>query len=283
MPCILACTDGSRYAASVYDLAAWAAARLDATVEVLHVLDHHRERGQGDLQGNLGVNSRDELLTELAELDEARAKVAVKRARVVLDQAREHLAAAGVAEPRLTSRHGTLLETLAEFEEHADLVVIGKRGENASVDVDHLGGNLERVVRACGHPVLVAPRQMPAIDRVLIAYDGGPSARRAVEAAAASPLVRGLDIHLAMADADTASNRAALDKARASLEGAGHRVQTHLRLDEAERLIPALIQELGIGLLIMGAYGHSRIRRLIVGSTTTTVIRTTHVPVLMVR
>lgn len=36
-------------------------------------------------------------------------------------------------------------------------------------------------------------------------------------------------------------------------------------------------------MLMMGAYGHSPIRTLIVGSTTTTMIRTVHVPVLLVR
>ncbi|MEO6054349.1 MAG: universal stress protein, partial [Chthoniobacterales bacterium] len=36
-------------------------------------------------------------------------------------------------------------------------------------------------------------------------------------------------------------------------------------------------------LLVMGAYGHSRIRQLMVGSTTTAMVRTCQVPVLMFR
>jgi nucleotide-binding universal stress UspA family protein len=36
-------------------------------------------------------------------------------------------------------------------------------------------------------------------------------------------------------------------------------------------------------MLVMGAYGHSPLRTLIVGSTTTAMIRTVHVPVLLVR
>ena len=38
MPRILACTDGSIYAASVYDHAAWAALRIGAQVDIVHVL-----------------------------------------------------------------------------------------------------------------------------------------------------------------------------------------------------------------------------------------------------
>ena len=39
----------------------------------------------------------------------------------------------------------------------------------------------------------------------------------------------------------------------------------------------------GIVLLVLGAYGHSRIRQLIVGSTTTALLRLCSVPVLVLR
>jgi len=39
----------------------------------------------------------------------------------------------------------------------------------------------------------------------------------------------------------------------------------------------------GIGLLVMGAYGHSRIRNLVIGSTTTEMLRICPVPVMLFR
>ena len=39
----------------------------------------------------------------------------------------------------------------------------------------------------------------------------------------------------------------------------------------------------GVGLIVMGAYGHTRIRELILGSTTSHIIRQTRVPVLLTR
>lgn len=196
---ILACTDGSTpYATSVYDHAAWAAKRIGATVEILHVLDHHSDRkGVGvDLSGSIGMDARDELLEQLAELDNVKAKVAQKRARVILDHAQQRLAEHGVTDVTLQQRHGTLVETLAEFEETANMVVIGKRGENHDVASEHLGANLERVVRSSKKPVLVASRAFKTIEKVLIAFDGSPSARRAVEAIGRSPLLRGLTCHV---------------------------------------------------------------------------------------
>ena len=48
-------------------------------------------------------------------------------------------------------------------------------------------------------------------------------------------------------------------------------------------MLPSLARARGAGLLVMGAYGHSRIRQLVVGSTTTTLLRLSEVPVLVLR
>jgi len=50
-----------------------------------------------------------------------------------------------------------------------------------------------------------------------------------------------------------------------------------------EQVLPALFKAQGTALLVMGAFGHSRIRQLIVGSTTTTLLRLSEVPVLILR
>ncbi|MGY6631794.1 MAG: universal stress protein, partial [Wenzhouxiangella sp.] len=51
----------------------------------------------------------------------------------------------------------------------------------------------------------------------------------------------------------------------------------------AEQVINDQIGQLDLELLVMGAYGHSRIRHLIVGSTTTAVLRSCSIPVLLLR
>ncbi len=58
MPRILACTDGSIYANSVYDHAAWAAERLGgASVQVLHVLDRAAGAAPADRSGAIGFDA----------------------------------------------------------------------------------------------------------------------------------------------------------------------------------------------------------------------------------
>src|SRR3546814_7414358 len=73
---------------------------------------------------------------------------------------------------------------------------------------------VERVVRQSVKPVLVASRTFRKIARALIAFDGGPSSRKAVSFAATSPLFEDVELHLVVAGAETDKNRKALRGAR---------------------------------------------------------------------
>lgn len=281
---VLACIDGSVYSQSVCDHAVWAALRLGAPLEYLHVMDRHPETAATrDLSGSIGFDSRDSLLSELTLLDEKRSKLARQHGREMLDrvvlQARER----GVAnvEPRL--RHGALVDTLTELEKDVRLFVLGKRGEHADFAKLHLGSELERAVRAVHRPLLVASRQFKPIQKFLIAFDGSETTRKGVEMIAASPLFKGLTCHVVMAGGDTADARVQIQWAHDALASAGFEVQSGIRPGHADAVISQYVSANAIDVLVMGAYGHSRIRHLIVGSTTTAMIRTCLIPVLLLR
>ncbi|WP_157016918.1 universal stress protein [Mesorhizobium xinjiangense] len=279
---ILALVDGSIYAKSVTGLAAWAADRLGLPVDVAHVLGRRMASGF-DLSGSLDVDQRATLLKELADLDEQHGRIAQEKGRAILNAAKSLLQEAGVDEVAAKLRHGDLLDTLADLEADAEMVVIGKRGEAADFAKLHLGSNLERVVRASKRPVLVAARAFTPFDHFLIAYDSGRSANRAIEYLVQSPLLKGMKCVLLSVGADTPENHSRLEAPAALLKGAGFEVETELAQGEPDEVIGARVEEAGIGLLVMGAYGHSRIRSLVIGSTTTAMVRRCKVPVLMFR
>ena len=56
-----------------------------------------------------------------------------------------------------------------------------------------------------------------------------------------------------------------------------------IRQGPPDAVIAKSVEADGVDLLVMGAYGHSRIRSLIIGSTTTSMIRQCLVPVLLFR
>lgn len=281
---LIALVDGSVYAQSVCDHGAWAACRTGASVELLHVLGRRETASvPADLSGNITLGARTALLEELSALDEQRGKLAQKRGRAILDDAKARIEASGVEAVTTKLRIGDVVETVAELEAEADLVVVGKRGEAADFARLHLGSNLERVVRSSNKPVFVASRAFRPITRFLIAYDGGTSSMKAVDYIARSPLFAGLDCRLLTAGADSEQLRKRLGDARVLLESGGYRVSVDVRAGQPEAVIAQAVESESVDLLVMGAYGHSRIRSLIIGSTTTEMVRSCKVPVVLFR
>jgi nucleotide-binding universal stress UspA family protein len=281
---ILACLDDSPYAASVCDHAAWAARRAGATLHVLHALDAHREHAEhSDLSGSIGPGTNASLLAELAALEETKNRLARERGKALLAEAERRLAAAGVASVSSEQLHGGLVETVTRLEATADLVVLGKRGEHADFAKLHLGSNLERVIRASTRPVLVASRKFEPIEQFLVAHDGGASIGKAIAFATENPLLRGLKCLLLRAGRVDSTAERSLAEAAGTLRAAGYEVSTRAEPGEPETVLANALSSQRAQLLVMGAYGHSRIRQLLVGSTTTATVRTCKVPVLLFR
>jgi nucleotide-binding universal stress UspA family protein len=280
---IIALVDGSIYSASVCEHAAWIAERTGAPVELLHVLGRREGAETTDLSGSIRLGARTALLEELAALDAQRAKLVAHRGRAILDDARALLEGAGVTDVTTRLRHGDIVETVAEVEHEARVILIGKRGEAADFAKGHLGSNLERIVRACHKPVFVAARAFRPIEKVLLAYDGGTSAMKAVDHIARSPLFVGLRVHVVTVGAATPEIKKGLEDARALLAAAGIVAETGVIAGQPESALGKLVDEAGFDMVVMGAYGHSRIRSLIIGSTTTEMVRSCKVPVVLLR
>lgn len=282
---VYACIDGLTTTNAVIDWAAWSAQRLNVPLELLHVLERHPERAQGaDFTGAIGLGAQESLLHELSELDEKRGKLAQEAGRRLLVAARARAAAAGVTQLDGRLRHGELVDTLLEVEPDARLFVLGENYHANGARKIHLDHHVERVIRSVKRPVLVATcEQFVAPERVVMAFDGSPTARKTVETVAASPMLKGLPVLLVMAGVETPLSRKQLDESRQVLLAAGFEATVEIVPGEPEEVLPSFVKANGAALLIIGAYGHSRIRQLIVGSTTTTLLRLSDVPVLVLR
>ncbi|MCH8685279.1 universal stress protein [Pedomonas mirosovicensis] len=281
---IIACIDGSVYGPSVCDHAGWAAARLRLPVELIHVVQRQYEGlAYADFSGGMGFGAQDRLIQELTVLDEQRNQVLMQRGTALLQDAEARLHHGGIAQVSLRCRHGSLVDAVSALEESAAVIVIGKRGEAADFDRLHLGSSVERLVRATHRPVLVAARAFRPIERVLVAYDGAASSRRAVEELCGNPLLAGLERHVVMVAGASPAAEGHLEWARERLIAANQPYTLERLPGEPEAVISDYVKSQQIHLLVMGAYGHSRIRQLIVGSTTTQMIRTCLIPVLLYR
>ena len=280
---IVALVDGSIYSASVCDHAAWIASRTGASVELIHVLGRREASDTHDHSGAIALGARTALMEELAALDAQRAKLISHRGRAILDDAQALLEKVGVTEVTTRLRNGDIVESVADVEADARVILIGKRGEAADFAKGHLGSNLERIIRASHKPVFVASRAFKPISKVLVAYDGGASAMKAVDHIARSPLFQGLAVHIVAVGTATPEVTKGLNDARAMLQAAGIEAETSVLPGQPEAALAKLVEEAQFDMLVMGAYGHSRIRSLIIGSTTTAMIRACKVPVVLMR
>lgn len=282
---VMAAIDGSSFSENVCDYAAWASLALDAPLVFVHVVDNHSDvPDDANLSGNLRFGARERLMEELSDLDEKRAKINREQGKLMLEAARDRAIEDGVSDPQTRQRNGTLVETLVELEKDVRLLIVGKRGEKADQATGHLGSNLERVVREMHRPILMVPSaKFKAPESVMMAFDGSKTARKGVEMLAKSPLFNAAVCHVVIIGADTAENRSQLEWALSTLRDAGHDAEGAIRAGDVETTLHAYEQENAIDMMVMGAYGHSRIRHLLIGSTTTEMLRKSHIPVLILR
>lgn len=282
---VCACVDAHAGAAAVIDWAAWASRRLGRALTLLHALEPSRAAVAGaDYSGAIGWDAQPALLGRLAELDAERAALAQQAARQMLAAARARAHAAGAHDGGLLLQHGELVDVVQAAEPRTRLFVLGEHHRDPQPVRRHLDHRLEQVLRSVGCPVLVstgAPFVEPG--RFVVAFDGSAMAQRVVERVTGCALLRGLAAELVHVGEDTADARAALETAAGKMQAAGF-VTTATRLDgQPHEQLPVHVKSAQATLLVMGAYGHSRLRQWLLGSTTTALLRVSEVPVLVLR
>lgn len=280
---IIALVDGSIYSESVCHHAAWIAKRANAPVELIHMLGRREDTSSADLSGAIRLGARSKLLEELVDLDAQRAKLLNQRGRAILEDARAIVDQDGVTEITTRLRHGDIVEAISEIEENARVILIGKRGEAADFAKGHLGSNLERIVRVAHRPVLVASRAFTPIESVLVAYDGGTSSMKVVDHITRSPVFADLKVSVVSVGYETPEIIKKLSDAKATLDAAGIDADTCVVEGQPETELGKIVEDEGFGMVLMGAYGHSRIRSFVIGSTTSEMVRSCKVPVVLMR
>lgn len=144
----------------------------------------------------------------------------------------------------------------------------------------------ETVIFGSGRPTLLVPETAPtkAPDHVAIAWDGGSAAARAVS-----------DAHPFLRRAGSVSIVTVAGEKPLTDDHAGERLAEYLadhgieaqplRLQDDGRPIADILQahvcDVGAGLLVMGGFGHSRMRDFVLGGATRGVLEDLRVPVLV--
>jgi nucleotide-binding universal stress UspA family protein len=169
-----------------------------------------------------------------------------------------------------------------------DLVVVGQPNPDAGL-TGAIGLRPQEIVLSCGRPVLVVPYAGEFLDvgrEILVAWNGSRESSRALHDAmfllpeAESVTLIEIDPPAPGAAAPAAS--AAQVAAALTRRGIAAKAETDTAGDiGVSDLLLSRAADLGADLLVMGAYGHSRMREFVLGGVSRDIFRHMTVPVLM--
>ncbi len=275
---ILIPTDGSDYGKTAIAYGIYLARKLDARLTGLHVVDIRLIRGPvfTDISGSVGLPPYQEFLPAIESGLEAKADA-------ILEDFRRQCETAGI-HPEVLKVTGVIDETIIEEgRKCCDWILLAQRGEHFHIDDGAiLGSTAQSVVRRSGKPVLVTPEHFREIESMAIAYDGSAPAHKALKLAAELSKCASWPLTVVII-ADPSLGEKISKRAEDFLEP--------FEIDSAILILPGkegkeilrFVREGAVELLVMGAYGHNRLQELLVGSTTSSVIRKSPIPVLLTR
>ncbi len=276
---ILVCSDGSPHSQAAIEYAIELSSRLEARLMGLHVLDSRMLEGplMADISGWIGAQPYGAQLQQFRDLLQQRGEAVIQAFYEACD--RHGVKGEGIV------RMGHPARVIVEEEAKAELLVLGQKGEHVDLIGDLMGSNAERIVRQSVKPCLVTPAEYRPIRKILAAYDGSGHASQALHEAA--ELAKAADMELAIVAIADHDNRKQVENTvkDAVRLAADHGVEATSHIEEGDvvDLILSKADELQSDLIVMGAYGHGRIREMILGSTTTQIIATSERPVMLVR
>jgi nucleotide-binding universal stress UspA family protein len=271
---ILIPTDGSNYGKTAIAYGIYIARKLGAQLTGLHVVDI---RLFTDISGSVGLPSYQEFLPAIESGLDVKADTILREFRDLCEAAGMH--------PETKKVKGVIDEVIIEEGRRCcDWILLAQRGEHFHIDGGAiLGSTAQSVVRRSGKPVLVTPEHFREIESMAVAYDGSAPADKALKLAAELSERASWPLSVVIITSDQTAGEKVSKKAEEFL--------TPLKIDSATLILPGreekellkFIREGAVELLVMGAYGHNRLRELMVGSTTSSVIRKSTIPVLLTR
>jgi len=203
-------------------------------------------------------------------------------AKAALDELEGKCNSAGISFTR-TTKEGVISKEIVESAKRCNMISMGMAGEHAFWRDAFLGSNLESVVRQTHKPVLVTPEKYKKITKILVAYDTSSFSAKALTAGADIAEQMKTPLTVITVSDDKKAGEDILSQADETLKDCKITYDKALKDGETVGAILKHCKEGSYDLLAMGAYGHSKIRELIIGNTTVQIMRKVNCAVLLCR
>ena len=270
--------DGSTYTDSVIDHGIHLAKKLNSVLRIHTVIDIRMY----EWVLNTGGEGYMPVIPSNVFHDES-FKFHSERAEELINSVRKKLADSGV-DFEADHVEGAPVDVICEISRQVDLVIMGARGDYARWGDRMLGETVESVSRQITSPLMIVDKKYVPVSSITCAYDRSESSNNAMKLAAymAGELKQPVDV--VTVNDDQTEREEILDEARKYLAPYGLNTKfRHEVGDVGKVLINATRDVPEPTLLVMGRYGHSRIREAILGSTTVEVMRGAEKPILLTK
>lgn len=275
---ILVAVDGSAFTEPVLQYGIELSKKFQALLRVLTVIDIRIF----EWAVAIGVEGFAPIIPSSGYQEESQ-KLLDQKAEEILKKT-ELLLKAQAVDYVLEKESGNPVDVICEKAKLADMVVLGARGEFAKWSDKMLGATLEAITRLSIKPVFISPKEFRDIKKIMIAYDGSENSSRALTLAAFFASRLDLPLLLFNVNESIDSGRKILQEAKEYLAPYQiSEVEEKISAGEPTAQIVDVSKNEQIDLIIMGSYGHSRIREAILGSTTVQTMRQVTTPILMAR
>ena len=276
---ILCATDGSPHGDTACSYAFDLAKRLDARLEIVHVVDV-RLIDMQTMPTTVGF-----MCGWGAQAAEGFRDALEKRGQEVLEAAAKRAAADGLP-VETTLELGNPAQTLVDIQDRMELVVIGRQGEHAESSPGMMGSTMERYIRRADRPVLLTLGEFKPISRILVTVDGSPPSWRALHEAIelANPLGAPLLIlSIAEGKGEEEQARSLAESAHASARAHNCAAASFVGTGTPGEQILAGAKAHGADLLVMGTHGRlGKVYERVIGLTAARLASRLPLPVLLV-
>ncbi|AEP30130.1 universal stress protein [Brumicola nitratireducens] len=280
---IITCVDGSAMTTAVTNAAIWASNKLTKPILFLHTIEKEQQHGADNYSGAIGLGARSALLQEMTKLDEQRGKLALKLGKELLERVASQAQTSVVQQVESTQRHGELADAIVDMEDKTRLIVIGRSGKGHEDDYSALGSNIETLLRKATHPVVIIPDTFSEPTSFMVAYDGRQTADNALQRVIDGGLLHGLHCHLVSVKNNEPDLKEKFLAAQKKLEEKGFTVTSSFVEGNIFDALMEYKQKHDIGLIVMGAFGHSKLRQFFLGSNTMKMLERSKVPMVVLR
>jgi nucleotide-binding universal stress UspA family protein len=216
------------------------------------------------------------------ERDQIVLAAADRRLDGALQEFEQQCRVAGVAHKTFKTQ-GHVADRLCEHAQRADLIVVGRKRQNSTQSTAPPTDTLEAVIKRAVRPVVSVASAQNAENSMLVAYDGSLQAARALAAFVGLGWMTDLPIRLVTHERTLGDSAYHTSLAGELLESHGYRIDVSCFTSNespAEALLK-IINETQPALTVLGAYGKSWLREVLLGSVTTSLLQKSDVPLFL--